>query len=74
MNYKEINREVLFVEEIAAILGISRSKAYEWVNEIFISEHPPFRIIKCGRCIRIPAQSFHDWMIATKNIILKVAI
>jgi len=50
-------REVLLVEEIAAILGISRSKAYAWVNET-----PPFPILKCGRSIRIPSQAFYAWL------------
>lgn len=50
-------REVLYVEEIAKILGLSRSKAYAWVNE-----NPPFPVLKCGRSIRIPKQSFYAWL------------
>lgn len=59
MNYQQqtLKREVLLVEEAAAILGISRSKAYAWVNE-----SPPFPILKCGRSIRIPSQPFYDWL------------
>jgi excisionase family DNA binding protein len=52
-----LTREVLLVEEVAAILGISRSKAYAWVNEV-----TPFPVLKCGRSIRIPSQAFYAWL------------
>ena len=44
------------VQEIADILRISRSKAYE------LCLKPEFRVIRLGRTIRISKQSFDDWL------------
>lgn len=44
------------VPEIAALLRISRSKAYALCNT------EPFRIIRIGRCVRIPKLSFDEWL------------
>jgi excisionase family DNA binding protein len=60
-------REVLLVEEVAEILGISRSKAYAWVNET-----TPFTVLKCGRSIRIPKQTFYAWLNAKTDTLNEV--
>jgi len=44
------------VEEIAAILGISKSSAYELVKQ------GHFRAVKIGASIRISKNSFDDWL------------
>ena len=44
------------VQEIADILRISRSKAYE------LCLNPEFKVIRLGRTIRISKQSFDDWL------------
>lgn len=50
-----IDRRTYTVTEIATILQIGRSKAYELCNEGF------FRIIRIGRSVRISKSSFDDW-------------
>jgi excisionase family DNA binding protein len=44
------------VEEIAALLGIGRSSAYELVRQGL------FRTVKIGTAIRISKKSFDDWL------------
>lgn len=44
------------VPEIAALLRIGRSKAYELCNSGL------FRMIRIGRCVRISKLSFDEWL------------
>ncbi len=44
------------VQDIAEILRISRSKAYE------LCLNPEFKVIRLGRTIRISKQSFDEWL------------
>lgn len=45
------------VAEVSEILGISRSKAYEWV----VSPYCPFLVWRIGRRVIIPANNFNAW-------------
>ena len=49
-------RRTYTVDEIAAILDIGRTSAYQLVRE----EH--FRSIRIGNSIRISKKSFDEWM------------
>ncbi|WP_297520455.1 helix-turn-helix domain-containing protein [uncultured Clostridium sp.] len=53
---REDLKEILTVNEVAAYLGISRAHAYE----LFKQER--FRVIRMGKCIRIPRHSFLNWV------------
>lgn len=50
------------VEDIQAILGISRSSAYYLVNS------GQFRAIKVGRQIRVPIKGFEQWLEGQINV------
>lgn len=50
------NENIITVQEMANILKISRSKAYEIIRE----ETCP--IIKIGKCIRINKKEFFEWL------------
>jgi excisionase family DNA binding protein len=50
------NKRTYQVEEIAGILGIGRSSAYELVKQGL------FRTVKIGTAIRISKRSFDDWL------------
>lgn len=52
----DMSGDVLTVEEVGAILKISRTKAYEFVNS------SQFPIKKIGRVIRIPSSTFYLWL------------
>ena len=45
------------VAEVSKMLGISRSRTYEWV----ISPQCPFLVLRIGRRIIIPANNFAKW-------------
>lgn len=49
-------RQVYKVEEIAKILGLGRTAAYE------LMKNPPFRVIRVGGSILIPKASFNKWL------------
>ena len=44
------------VQEIAYILQISKTKAYD------LCKNPEFRIIRLGRTIRVSKASFDEWL------------
>jgi len=49
------------VDEIAELLGIGRSSAYELVKQGL------FRTVKIGTAIRISKKSFDDWLDSQSN-------
>lgn len=55
--YQETSQKQTYtVEDLQAILSISRSAAYALVKEA------PFRVAKIGSTIRISKKSFHMWL------------
>ena len=55
-NNQELREKKTYsVTEIAEILEISRSKAYE------LCQHADFKVIRLGRIIRISKASFDSW-------------
>jgi len=55
--------KILTVPEMAELLKISRSKAYELVKDV------TFPIIKIGKCIRISKKELESWLHNAKNMI-----
>lgn len=52
------DKEFIGVEEMAEIMGIGRSSAYEFIKEA------PFVVIRCGakgKLLRIPVNVFYQW-------------
>lgn len=56
MNELEKENDLLTVPEMAKMLKISRSKAYELLKE------KGFPVIKIGKCIRISKKSVFSWL------------
>jgi len=50
------DKKTYSVLEIAEILQISKSKAYE------LCRQPDFKVVRLGRTIRISKASFDDWL------------
>ena len=50
------DKKTYSVHEIAQILQISRSKAYE------LCRQPDFKVVRLGQTIRISKASFDDWL------------
>jgi predicted DNA-binding transcriptional regulator AlpA len=54
-------KQVYFAEDIQRMLGIGRSKTYEYLEEV-CKNQAPFRVIKIGKLFRVPKQSFDAWL------------
>lgn len=58
------DKKVYDVEDIQKLLGIGRSKAYTYLDEVY-QKQEPFRVIKIGKLFRVPKQSFDNWLNGT---------
>ncbi len=54
-------KKVYDAEDIQKFLGIGRSKTYSLLEETY-KKQEPFRVIKIGKLLRVPKQSFDDWL------------
>lgn len=54
---------VYTVEEVRAILNISKNSAYS-----FIKNHPPFAVKKIGDSYRIIKSSFDEWLYSDHDV------
>ena len=58
---EEIHKMVYQAEDIQEILGIGKSKVYEFLDDVYTNTHF-FRVIKIGKLYRIPKESFDKWL------------
>ncbi|MCD8082840.1 MAG: DNA-binding protein [Clostridiales bacterium] len=49
------------------MLGLGRTKTYEFLNSVYEERDPPFRVIKVGSAVRVPKKSFDAWLNAATN-------
>lgn len=56
-----VKREVYLAGDIMQMLGIGRSKAYAFLDKAYKTQQP-FRVIKVGKLVRVPKQSFDNWL------------
>lgn len=61
MAERTVQAKVYDAEDIQQILGLGRSKTYEFLGEVN-KKQKPFRVIKIGRIYRIPKDSFDKWI------------
>ena len=54
-------KQVYLAEDIQKVLGIGRSKTYEYLDEVYRKQEP-FRVIKIGKLFRVPKNSFDKWL------------
>lgn len=52
---------IIPVEDVQNLLGLGRSKAYEFIENVYY-DRKPFRVLKIGRSYRIPCNSFDKWL------------
>lgn len=57
----DISKKVYDAEDIQKLLGIGRTKAYEFLDEVY-KKQEPFRVIKIGKVYRIPCKPFEKWL------------
>lgn len=53
--------KVYSISEVKDILGVSRTKAYEYIKQVY-EDKGPFRVIKVGGNYRIIRSSFDKWL------------
>ena len=51
-----MEKKVYKVEDVQNLLGLGRSKAYEFIENVYY-DRKPFRVLKIGRSYRIPCNS-----------------
>ena len=59
--------QVYMASDIQRALGLGRSKTYEFLNEVHKQKEPLFRVIKVGNSVRVPKQSFDNWLNAATD-------
>ena len=55
------NKKVYSIAEIQKLLGLGRTKTYNFLEEVYKNQKP-FRVIKIGKLYRIPKESFDNWL------------
>jgi len=56
-----MEKQVYMVSDIVDILGISKSKAYDFVRDAY-KNGDSFRVIKIAGTYRIPKKNFDQWL------------
>ena len=57
----EISKKVYEAEDIQKLLGIGRTKVYEFLDEVYTKQEP-FRVINIGKMYKIPCRPFDKWL------------
>lgn len=57
----EISKKVYEAEDIQKLLGIGRTKVYEFLDQVY-QKQEPFRVIKIGKMYKIPCRPFDKWL------------
>lgn len=57
--------KVYLASDIQQALSLGRSKTYQFLEEVY-KKQEPFRVIKVGKLVRVPQQSFDEWLNAVK--------
>ena len=57
----EKTKRVYSVVEIQKILGIGRTRIYQYLEEVY-KRQDPFKVIKIGKLYKIPKNSFDEWL------------
>ena len=55
------NKQVYSISEIQKLLGLGRTKTYNFLDEVY-KKQEPFRVIKIGKLYRIRKDSFDKWL------------
>lgn len=55
------NKTFYNAKDIQKILGIGRSRAYDYLKEVE-KNGEPFKVIKIGTIYKVPVLSFNNWI------------
>ena len=62
-----MENQVYLASDIQKVLGIGKTKTYEFLNEVYKQKEPLFRVIKVDCRVRVPKKSFDNWFNADAN-------
>lgn len=54
-------KKVYDVADIQKILGLGRSKTYDFLEQVYINKMP-FNVIKIGKLYKVPKDKFDKWV------------
>ena len=61
-NEAAVDQQVYLVGDIQRMLGIGKSKAYTFLEDVYKQKNPPFRVLKIGKLFRVPKKGFDEWL------------
>lgn len=67
MEINNIRSRVYTAAEIRIILGISKASTYDLLNKAY-KESKPFKVIKIGKSVRVPKDSFDAWFYSSDEV------
>ena len=57
-----IDQQVYLAADIQRMLGIGKSKAYTFLEDVYNQKNPPFKVLKIGKLFRVPKRGFDEWL------------
>jgi hypothetical protein len=64
---EQITKKVYDVADIQQLLGLGRSKAYDFLEEVYRNKRP-FIVLKIGKLYKVPKESFDSWINGENSI------
>lgn len=61
-NEGTVDRQVYLAADIQRMLGIGKSKAYPFLEDVYKQKNPPFKVLKIGKLFRVPKRGFDEWL------------
>ena len=61
-NEGTVDQQVYLVADIQRMLGIGKSKAYTFLEDVYNQKNPPFKVLKIGKFFRVPKRGFDEWL------------
>jgi hypothetical protein len=61
-NEAAVDQQVYLAGDIQRMLGIGKSKAYTFLEDVYKQKKPPFRVLKIGKLFRVPKKGFDEWL------------
>lgn len=61
-NEGAVDQQVYLVADIQRMLGIGKSKAYTFLEDVYNQKKPPFKVLKIGKLFRVPKRGFDEWL------------
>ena len=61
-NEGTVDQQGYLAVDIQRMLGIGKSKAYTFLEDVYKQKNPPFKVLKIGKLFRVPQRGFDDWL------------